>query len=52
MTPFVTPNADFYRIDTALIAPQVRTADYTLQHHTAWSTTRSSSPTTTCSGGR
>ena len=33
MTPFVTPNADFYRIDTALTAPQVRTADYTLRIH-------------------
>ena len=33
MTPFVTPNRDFYRIDTALTAPQVRTADYTLRVH-------------------
>ena len=33
MTPFVTPNADFYRIDTALTAPQVRTEDYTLRIH-------------------
>jgi DMSO/TMAO reductase YedYZ molybdopterin-dependent catalytic subunit len=33
MTPFVTPNADFYRIDTALVAPQVRTSDYTLRIH-------------------
>ncbi|CAN5820862.1 sulfite oxidase [soil metagenome] len=31
MTPFVTPNADFYRIDTALTAPQVPTAGYTLR---------------------
>ncbi|MDQ3468722.1 MAG: molybdopterin-dependent oxidoreductase, partial [Actinomycetota bacterium] len=31
MTPFVTPNADFYRIDTALVAPQVPTADYALR---------------------
>ena len=30
MTPFVTPNADFYRIDTALTAPQVPTETYTL----------------------
>ena len=28
MTPFVTPNADFYRIDTALTAPQVPTDGY------------------------
>ncbi len=33
MTPFVTPNADFYRIDTALTAPQVPTGDYTLRIH-------------------
>ncbi len=31
MTPFVTANADFYRIDTALTAPQLRTEDYTLR---------------------
>ena len=31
MTPFVTPNADFYRIDTALTAPQVPTDGYTLR---------------------
>ena len=31
MTPFVTPNADFYRIDTALTAPQVPTGGYTLR---------------------
>ena len=29
-TPFVTPNADFYRIDTALIVPQVDPADWSL----------------------
>ena len=29
-TPFVTPNADFYRIDTALIVPQVDSADWSL----------------------
>jgi DMSO/TMAO reductase YedYZ molybdopterin-dependent catalytic subunit len=29
----VTPNADFYRIDTALTAPQVRTEDYSLRIH-------------------
>ncbi len=31
MTPFVTPNADFYRIDTALTAPQVPTDGYRLR---------------------
>ena len=33
ITPFVTPNTDFYRIDTALTAPQVQTSDYTLRVH-------------------
>jgi len=31
MTTFVTPNTDFYRIDTALTAPQVLTSDYKLR---------------------
>jgi DMSO/TMAO reductase YedYZ molybdopterin-dependent catalytic subunit len=31
VTPFVTPNADFYRVDTALVLPQVRTEDWTLR---------------------
>jgi DMSO/TMAO reductase YedYZ molybdopterin-dependent catalytic subunit len=31
VAPFVTPNADFYRIDTALIVPQVRAEDWTLR---------------------
>ena len=31
LTPFVTPNADFYRIDTALSAPQVPTDDWVLR---------------------
>jgi DMSO/TMAO reductase YedYZ molybdopterin-dependent catalytic subunit len=31
MTPFITPNADFYRIDTALVAPQVPTDSYRLK---------------------
>ncbi len=30
LTPVVVPNADFYRIDTALIAPRVDVADWTL----------------------
>jgi DMSO/TMAO reductase YedYZ molybdopterin-dependent catalytic subunit len=28
---FVTPNADFYRIDTALVVPQVRAEDWSLR---------------------
>ncbi len=31
--PFVTPNADFYRIDTALIVPSVDPAQWTLRVH-------------------
>ena len=30
MPPFITPNDEFYRIDTALEVPQLSTADYTL----------------------
>jgi len=31
VAPFVTPNAHFYRIDTALSVPQVRAEDWTLR---------------------
>jgi DMSO/TMAO reductase YedYZ molybdopterin-dependent catalytic subunit len=31
VTPFITPNADFYRIDTALTVPQVPTDGYELR---------------------
>jgi DMSO/TMAO reductase YedYZ molybdopterin-dependent catalytic subunit len=31
VAPFVTPTEDFYRIDTALVVPQVRSEDWTLQ---------------------
>ena len=30
---WITPNADFYRIDTALQVPQISTADYSLRIH-------------------
>jgi DMSO/TMAO reductase YedYZ molybdopterin-dependent catalytic subunit len=33
VAPFVTPNGDFYRIDTALFVPQVRTEGWTLRVH-------------------
>lgn len=33
MTPVVTPNEGFYRIDTALIVPQVDPADWSLRIH-------------------
>ncbi len=31
--PFITPNADFYRVDTALLVPSVTTADWALTIH-------------------
>ena len=31
ISPFVTPNADFYRIDTALVVPQVSKDSWTLK---------------------
>jgi DMSO/TMAO reductase YedYZ molybdopterin-dependent catalytic subunit len=31
--PFITPAQDFYRVDTALVVPQVRTEDWSLRIH-------------------
>ncbi len=31
--PYLTPSKDFYRIDTALVVPQVRTEDWSLRIH-------------------
>ncbi|MHA7268901.1 molybdopterin-dependent oxidoreductase [Arthrobacter sp. HLT1-20] len=33
VTPFVTPNADFYRIDTALIVPEIDPSSWKLRVH-------------------
>jgi DMSO/TMAO reductase YedYZ molybdopterin-dependent catalytic subunit len=33
LEPFFTPNAEFYRVDTALSLPQVNPADWTLRIH-------------------
>ncbi|WP_104116345.1 molybdopterin-dependent oxidoreductase [Arthrobacter sp. B1805] len=33
VTPFVTPNSEFYRIDTALSVPQLTTDDWVLRVH-------------------
>ncbi|HEX4812483.1 MAG TPA: molybdopterin-dependent oxidoreductase, partial [Nonomuraea sp.] len=33
LSPFVTKNADFYRVDTALVVPQVNPNDWTLRIH-------------------
>ena len=35
ITPFVTNNADFYRVDTAFVVPRVTTDDWQLQIHGA-----------------
>ena len=40
LSPFTTPNDDFYRIDTALVVPQVPTEDWSCGC-TAWSTASS-----------
>ncbi|GHH67927.1 molybdopterin-binding protein [Streptosporangium violaceochromogenes] len=33
LSPFVTPNQDFYRVDTALVVPQVDPRNWTLRIH-------------------
>jgi DMSO/TMAO reductase YedYZ molybdopterin-dependent catalytic subunit len=33
LSPFITSNADFYRVDTALIVPKLRTEDWRLKIH-------------------
>ncbi len=33
ITSYVTPNPEFYRVDTALVVPQVRTQDWQLRIH-------------------
>ncbi len=33
LTPFTTPNNDFYRVDTALVLPQIDPAQWTLRIH-------------------
>ncbi len=33
MSPFYTPNASFYRVDTALVVPQLTTANWQLRIH-------------------
>ena len=37
LAPYTTPNAGFYRIDTALVVPQVDPADLAAARSTAWS---------------
>jgi len=33
ITPYIMPNAEFYRIDTALVVPRLDTADWSLKVH-------------------
>ncbi|WP_378786816.1 molybdopterin-dependent oxidoreductase [Nonomuraea fastidiosa] len=33
LSPFVTPNRDFYRVDTAIVVPQVNPNEWTLRIH-------------------
>ncbi|MFJ6653386.1 molybdopterin-dependent oxidoreductase [Microbacterium sp. NPDC091313] len=33
LAPVITPNAEFYRIDTALVVPQLSTSDWSLRIH-------------------
>ncbi|WP_435971449.1 molybdopterin-dependent oxidoreductase [Streptomyces sp. Qhu_M48] len=33
VSPFTTPNRDFYRVDTALVVPQVSTGEWSLRIH-------------------
>ena len=49
LTPYVTANDAFYRIDTAVFVPQVDAADVAAAASRAWSTGPSRSPTTSCS---
>ena len=48
LSPYVTPNDDFYRIDTALSVPAGRRRRRGRCASRAWSTARSRSPTTSC----
>ena len=42
ISPLFTPNADFYRVDTALTVPSVDPDDVAARRSTAWSTSGSS----------
>ncbi|WP_436786851.1 molybdopterin-dependent oxidoreductase [Yinghuangia sp. YIM S10712] len=33
LSPYITPNKDFYRIDTALVVPEIRAEDWKLRIH-------------------
>ena len=47
LTPFITPNGQFYRVDTALIVPQVDPSGW-LSASTAWWRARSRSASMNC----
>ena len=48
LSPYVTPNDDFYRIDTALQVPVIDPDDVDAEGHRAWSSARSRSPSPSC----
>ena len=48
LTPFYTPNASFYRVDTDLVLPQVSRPTTGRCGSTAWSTARSRSASPSC----
>ena len=52
MTPFITPNADFYRIDTALVGAAGPDRHLPAARSSGWWTASSSSPTPTSSPAR
>ena len=49
LSPYITPNTDFYRIDTALVVPQVDVETWRLDDHRAGRSAVLDSPTTSCS---
>ncbi len=44
LSPVITPNADFYRIDTALVVPQVDPSTWQLRIHGLFSYTQLTLP--------
>ena len=48
LSPYLVPNRDFYRIDTALVVPQVGPGDLAAEGHGHGRPARSTSASTTC----
>lgn len=51
LTPYIVPNADFYRIDTAIVVPRIDANDW-CSRSPAWSTARSRSTGRRCRASR